>query len=436
MLPLRAVCQRITSGGTPSRRCSEFYESGSIPWVKTKELDDTWIRDTEEHITTDALNSSSAKLLPENTVLIAMYGATVAQLGILARPMACNQASCALIADERGAHFRYLFYLLLSHREMIKSLSTGAAQQNLSAKQIKEFTFRFPPVQEQRAIAHILGTLDDKIETLRRMNETLEGIARALFKAWFVDFDPVRAKMSGRWRRDQSLPGMPARLYDLFPDKLAPSELGEIPAGWRVSTIGEEVTVLGGATPSTKEPRYWQNGTHFFATPKDLSKRSSPILLETERKVTDDGLAKISSGLLPPGTVLLSSRAPVGYLAVTRVPVCINQGFIAMIPDKTLSSLFVLFWAKTNMAKIKARASGTTFAEISKKNFRPILLTVPSASVLDAFNGLIEPIFEKIATNLEQTRPLAALRDALLPQLISGRLRVRDAEKIIKKRGL
>src|SRR5690606_12281101 len=111
------------------------------------------------------------------------------------------------------------------------------------------------------AIAHILGTLDDKIELNRKQNETLEAMARALFKAWFVDFEPVRAKMEGRWQRGQSLPGLPAHLYDLFPDRLVVSELGEIPEGWRCSTIGEEVTVCGGSTPSTKEPAFWEGVT-------------------------------------------------------------------------------------------------------------------------------------------------------------------------------
>jgi type I restriction enzyme S subunit len=177
---------------------------------------------------------------------------------------------------------------------------------------IESLYIRAPLIGEQRAIAHILGTLDDKIENLRKQNETLEAMARALFKAWFVDFEPVRAKMEGRWQRGQSLPGLPAHLYDLFPDRLVDSELGEIPEGWRLSTIGEEVTVCGGSTPSTKETEYWEGGQHCWATPKDLSALKFPVLLDTDRKITDAGLAKISSGLLPVGTVLLSSRAPIG----------------------------------------------------------------------------------------------------------------------------
>jgi len=179
---------------------------------------------------------------------------------------------------------------------------------NLNEGIIRSFTLIIPTHAEQRAIAHILGTLDDKIELNRRMNETLEAMARTLFKSWFVDFDPVRAKMEGRD------PRLPNHIADLFPDRLEDSELGAIPAGWEIKTVGEFVTVVGGSTPSTKELTYWNEGTHCWATPKDLSALTVPVLLNTERRITDAGLAQISSGLLPAGTVLLSSRAPIGYL--------------------------------------------------------------------------------------------------------------------------
>jgi type I restriction enzyme S subunit len=219
------VCQRVTSGGTPSRKNPSYYMNGIWPWVKTQELKDTWIDNTEEFITETAVRESSAKVLPENTVLVAMYGATVGQLGILRRPMTCNQACCALIADENVANYRFLFYRLLSSRALLKRLATGAAQQNLSGAVIRALRFPFPPIAEQRRIAHILGTLDDKIELNRRMAATLEEMARALFKSWFVDFNPVRAKAEGRPT------GLPPDIDALFPDELVESELGLIPKG-------------------------------------------------------------------------------------------------------------------------------------------------------------------------------------------------------------
>lgn len=430
------VCQRVTSGGTPSRRVPAYYECGIWPWVKTQELQNGWIDDTEEHITSDAVFASSAKVLPINTILVAMYGATVGQLGILRRPMTCNQACCALITDPSKADFRFLFFQLLQVRAELKSLATGAAQQNLNGVLIKNLRLPFPPIEEQRAIAHILGTLDDKIENLRKQNETLEAMARALFKAWFVDFEPVRAKIEGRWRRGESLPGLPAHLYDLFPDRLVESELGEIPEGWRLSTIGAEVSVCGGSTPSTNEPKFWEGGHHCWATPKDLSALQFPVLLDTDRKITDAGLTKISSGLLPVGTVLLSSRAPIGYLAITEVPTAINQGFIAMKCDGVLPNVFVLAWCRKKMDVIIGNANGSTFQEISKTNFRPIPVVVPKESVLHSYRNQADSLYQQMVSNERESRTLAALRDTLLPKLISGELRVKDAERFLQERGL
>ena len=279
-------------------------------------------------------------------------------------------------------------------------------------------------ILEQRAIAHILGTLDDKIELNRRMNETLEAMARALFKSWFVDFDPVRAKMEGRWRRGESLPGLPAHLYELFPDRLVDSELGEIPEGWTVTTIGELAQVVGGSTPSTKDPRYWEGGTHCWATPRDLSKLAAPVLLDTEQRVTDEGLSRIGSGLLPKGTVLLSSRAPIGYLAITETPTAINQGFIAMKARPGISNLFLLRWASAAHDEIVSHANGSTFLEISKTSFRLIRTVAPSVAIMEAFDRMSRPLFRKVVENERASRTLAAIRDALLPDLISGDKRI------------
>ena len=129
--------------------------------------------------------------------------------------------------------------------------------------------------------------------------------------------------------------GLPKEIVDLFPDRLADSEMGEIPEGWEVSEIGDEVDAVGGATPSTREAAYWNQGQHHWATPRDLSKLFSPVLLNTDRKITDSGVERISSGILPVGTVLLSSRAPIGYLAIAEVRTAVNQGFIAMVCRKT-----------------------------------------------------------------------------------------------------
>jgi len=257
------------------------------------------------------------------------------------------------------------------------------------------------------------------------MSETLEAMARALFKSWFVDFDPVRAKAEGRGT------GLPQHLADLFPDRLVDSELGEIPEGWEVKPIKELAEVGGGSTPKTERAEYWDGGTHHWVTPKDLSGLSMPVLLDTERKITDAGLAQISSGLLPPGTLLLSSRAPIGYLAISEVPVAVNQGFIAMKPRHGTSNLFLMRWASAAHNEIVSHANGSTFLEISKSSFRPIRITAPSGPVMDAFDHLSRPLYRKVVEHERQSRTLTALRDVLLPKLVSGEIRVTDAERFV-----
>jgi len=304
-----------------------------------------------------------------------------------------GQRMVLLRPDERKMDFRFLRYWLNSPvmTRHIHGFRDGTVAERLNLPTIRGLPVIIPPLNEQRVIAYMLGTLDDKIELNRRMNETLEAMTQALFKSWFVD----------------------------------PTANG-LPIGWRESAIGEEVRVVGGSTPSTASPEFWEGGTHHWATPKDLSTLTSPVLLDTERKITDEGVEQISSGLLPKGTVLLSSRAPIGYLAISQVPVSVNQGFIAMVCDKELPNHYVRLWAKHNMETIKANANGTTFPEISKKNFRPLAVVVPPTDIIKDFVRHVEPLHERTVSNLKESCILAAVRDALLPKLLSGEMRVGD----------
>ncbi len=294
---------------------------------------------------------------------------------------------------------------------------------HLTKKDLQQIEVALPALPEQQAIAHVLGTLDDKIELNRRMNRTLEEMARTIFKDWFVDFGPTRAKMEGQE------PYLPAELWDLFPDQLVDSELGEIPEGWEVKTLGKVVDVFGGTTPSTKTPEYWEGGKHCWATPKDLSALSSPILLDTDRKVTDAGLNKISSGLHPQGTLLLSSRAPIGYLAISEVPVAINQGFIAMPPRTSPSNWYMLQWCRASHEEIIGHANGSTFLEISKSNFRQIPMVLPEGKLLITYDTIVETLFRKISVNQKESLALARQRDGLLPKLLTGGLQPGEIEQ-------
>ena len=318
----------------------------------------------------------------------------------------------------------YLFYALSAAeaQQQFHSYANGVTRFGLRKADIQLVDIPLPPLPVQRTIAHVLGTLDDKIELNRRMNETLEAISRALFKSWFVDFEPVHAKMEGRGA------GLPKERADLFPDRMIESELGEIPKSWTVERLGDILDVVGGTTPSTKVPEYWKGGSHKWATPKDLSTLSSPVLLDTGRKITDAGLAKIGSGLLPRGTVLLSSRAPIGYLAIAENPVAINQGFIAMLPTDAVSNLFMLYWCRIFHEEIIHHANGSTFLEISKRNFRRIPICIPERAIMSAFDRQVRPYYSRIVSNEREIRALAAQRDALLPGLISGELRVKSID--------
>ncbi|MDA0190669.1 MAG: restriction endonuclease subunit S, partial [Proteobacteria bacterium] len=183
----------------------------------------------------------------------------------------------------------------------------------------------------------------------------------------------------------------------------------------------------------TKDEGYWEPAEYCWTTPKDLSGIQAPVLLDTERKLSAKGLAKISSGLLPAGTLLMSSRAPIGYLAITQQPMAINQGYIAMPPGGKIPPLYLLFWCRQNMETIKNHANGSTFMEISKKAFRPLLAVVPSPELVAEFNTVANALFERVVENERQAQTLATLRDTLLPRLISGQLRLPEAEALIEE---
>lgn len=408
VLRIQDVCLKVTSGGTPSRTRKDFYEGGTVPWVKTQELRDSWIYRTDESISEEAVSKSSAKLLPENTVLMAMYGATVGQLGILRKSMSCNQACCAMIADPSKADFRFLYYMLLSSRQQLKSLASGAAQQNLSGIFIKSLAFPFPPLIEQKRIAAILGALDDKIELNRRMNETLEQMARALFKSWFIDFDPVHAKAAGR----QPF-GMDKATADLFPSSFEDSELGLIPSGFRSGIISEAFDLTMGQSPDGESFNEDLKGIPFYQGSTDFGFR-----FPTRRIFTTSPTRYAKEG-----DTLVSVRAPVGDINMASEDCCIGRG-VAAIRHRTGARSFT-YYAIENLKSHfdKFEADGTVFGSINKQNFESLPFVIPPQGVSAAFEQKVGQIDEEILLLTEQSRTLVALRDVLLPKLLSGVLK-------------
>ncbi|BFT69140.1 restriction endonuclease subunit S [Paenibacillus sp. P36] len=331
---------------------------------------------------------------------------------------------------------------------------SGAAIPRIVLKDFRKAEIKVPPLYIQKEISKKLRALDDKIKLNIQISQTLESIAQIIFESWFVNFDPVKAKIavleaggseneaeqaamceiSGKdelalTQLQQQQPKAYEKLAKtaaLFPSSMQKSDLGNIPEGWKISEIGNEVTAVGGGTPSTKNNEFWDDGSFHWATPKDMSSLREKVLIETERKITEEGLRRISSGLLPVNTVLMSSRAPVGYLAITKVPLAINQGFIAMKCNKTLSPEFVLQWCNFQMDEIKQRASGTTFAEISKKSFNSIPVVVPKHEIVEKYTNQVKSIYSHIEQNILESKTLSQLKDSLLPKLLSGEIELID----------
>lgn len=302
---------------------------------------------------------------------------------------------------------KYLYYLLSTDDffDYATKSSKGTKMPRGDKKVIMHYPVILPPLPVQKKIAAILSSLDDKIEINTRMNKVLEETARALFHRWFVEFE---------FPNDEGKP------YKSSGGRMIASEMGEIPEGWRVGTVGDVVQIFGGSTPNTKNLDYWENGEHPFCTPKDLSTLSTSILLDTERHITDKGVQTISSKQLPPGTLLLSSRAPVGYLAISAVPISVNQGFIAMVCNESISNVYVLQWIQENMDEIKGRANGSTFLEISKRNFRGIPFLIPAAPVLSSYNRSVKPLYDFVENIVRENVRLRTLRDELLSKLMAS----------------
>jgi len=401
---------KIVTGKTPPTQNSKNF-GDKYPFITPKDmLGQKKIRQTERHLSEEGKNAIRNCLLPANSICVSCIGSDMGKVVMTTEDSVTNQQLNSIICSDLFDP-DFVYYALINISDELRNVGHhSTAVPILNKTDFSNFKITAPKLPTQRRIAAILSALDEKIELNRQTNATLEAIAQAIFKEWFVDFnypDPKGLSRPLGSRRE-----------------MIESELGMIPQGWRVERLGTVVDVKGGTTPSTKEEKYW-NGEFHWATPKDLSTLSSPILLNTERKITEEGVAQISSGVLPKGTLLLSSRAPIGYLAIADIPVSINQGFIAINTLYT-SNLFILHWLKVNMEKVVSRANGSTFLEISKANFREIDLVVPDADTVKMFDNVVSPIFEQVKVNEYQSIILTQLRDSLLPKLMSGEIDVQD----------
>lgn len=383
----------IISGPFGSNIGSRFFVQTGIPVIRGNNLslrigerfiDDGFVFLTEE-------KAEELGTWAEEDDLIFTAAGTIGQVGIIngsdkyKRYIISNkQLRVTLDKSKIAPLFGYYWFSSPIMTDTIMNRDTGSTIPLINLSVLRSLPILLPSLPEQKAIATILSSLDDKIDLLHRQNKTLEALAETLFRKWFIeDADPK----------------------------------------WKKGKLGDYVSVKGGTTPSTSNSEFW-NGNICWTSPRDLSNAGEIFLHDTSRKITEKGLAQIGSGLLPIGTVLLSSRAPIGYLTITNVPVAINQGYIAVLCEKLFSKYYTYLWIRLNMETIVSSANGSTFLEISKSVFKELEVDVPSEDLLTRFELSVKPMFQKILSNELQIRTLEKLRDSLLPKLMSGEIRV------------
>lgn len=430
----------------------DFMDSGHCLFLSAKNVTNTGFQfEDTTFISEERDNILRAGKLIRNDIVLTTRGTigNVAFYGdsISFKHIRINSGMIIIRCDENLWNPRFLYFLFTSQviRQQIEALTSGSAVPQLPARDLKKFKLPNIPKTMQNDIVEQVGALTDKVALNHQINQTLEQMAQALFKSWFVDFDPVidnalaagsdipealqnKAEQRKQAQQLSNFKPLPDNIRALFPSEFEQTDqpsigiAGWIPKGWTVSSTGDEFGIHGGSTPSTKNPDFWEGGDIHWTSPKDLSGNDSKVLLDTSRKITEAGLAKITSGLLPVDTVLMSSRAPVGYLALAKVPLAINQGYIALQCGKDLTPEYTMQFLDSIMDEIKGISGGTTFAEISKKTFRSIKLVVPSKPAIDAYTAIAKTNYNKITENIKQTNSLTETRDYLLPKLISGEI--------------
>ena len=375
------------SGGTPKSNVSEYYD-GEIPWLNTKEIDFNRIYQTERNITQKGLDNSSAKWIDEKCVIVAMYGATAGKIAINMIPLTTNQACCNLKVDDRLADFRYIFYFLKKDFKFLASLANGGAQQNLNSQIIKDYVIKLPSLSIQKEISDLLWIIDEKIETNNKLNEKLEEMAQAIFKSWFVDFEPFKDK------------------------PFHETELGMIPEGWKVGSLSDIAAITMGQSPCGTSYNENGEGIIFYQGRTEFGFRFPSIRLYT---TAPSRFAEV-------GSTLMSVRAPVGDINMALLRCCIGRG-VASIKSNCDCDSYIYYLMKSLKKRFDIyNGEGTVFGSVGRDTLRGMLITIPPSSVISDFEMNISKIDSRIKTNELESQRLASLRDTLLPRLMSGEL--------------
>ena len=295
---------------------------------------------------------------------------------------------------------RFLYQILKSeyYRPYFKQYCTGSAQPQLPIKNFSQIYLNVPDIKTQHRIADILSVYDDLIENNQKQIKLLEEAAQRFYKEWFVDLR--------------------------FPGHENTKIMDGVPEGWRVASIADICDTVGGGTPSTKIQSYYEKGDILWVTPTDITRNFSLALLDTEKKITPEGLKNSSAKMLPAETILMTSRASVGFFGMCKYEACTNQGFISCIPKRENLQMYLLFNLKSRVEEIRQKAGGSTYLEISKTVFRELKIILPKDEVLAEYQKNVHDIFDEIYCRTEMIKSFVDMRNRLLPKLMSGEVEV------------
>jgi len=357
-----------------------------------------------------------------------------------------------VVRAKNGVDQGYLYYWMAAEDfvEFATSGSEGTRMPRAKWEHVSRFSRPMLDISEQRAIAHILGTLDDKIELNRQMNRTLEAMAQALFKSWFIDFDPVvvnalrvgnpipeqfaqRAclcrsfgRQAAHYRDNPGALRLPEDTLRQFPDRFRDSELGPIPEGWTVKSLFELFELIGGGTPKTSVPEYWNGDIPWFSV-VDAPNPTDVFVIDTEKRITQLGIEKSSTKILPVGTTIISARGTVGKCALVGVPMAMNQSCYGIQGREGVSDVFTYYTIRLQVSDLQRSGHGSVFNTITRETFKSIKVPFSGTNLTQQFEGFVSNFMDQILHNLFQIDTLAKLRDTLLPKLISGELRLSAA---------
>lgn len=416
----------VVGGGTPKTKEPSFW-SGDIPWLTPKDLSgyrNRYIVAGERYITEEGLKNSSATLLPKGTVLLTSR-APIGYLAIAQKDLTTNQGFKSLVLKTNQCP-EFYYYLLKANIGYIQNMGSGSTFKEISGGVVKELEFFIPEYDEQKRIAEFLGAFDDKIELLQKQNKTLEEMAKATFKSWFVDFDVVKAKQRGDAKADVMREyHLTEELYDLFPSSFTDSSLGPIPLGWEVKSL-ENVCkrCQSGGTPSTRYAEYWENGDIPWFSTKELQ---DTFLINSEKNITSQGLDNSAAKLFPQGTIVMAIYASptVGRLGILTQESTFNQAAVGFVANEdVISKEYLFLLLKHRRDDLNNLANGAAQQNLSVGIVKAFNILIPNSALNAKLKPILTPYFNKIEFNTKQIQTLTEFRDSLLPRLISGKIRV------------